>query len=181
MSHFLISDPTLYSRLLEFDAELAGETLGKGCPHYPRKPRGIPADHRPGFSFRFSFCCSSCRRRVTSPSLRFLGRKIYIGLVVVIDCCCVGRITAWFSRVSDAMGISLRTLWRWRAFWRETFPSTRFWQEARGRLMPIPDDHAFPLSLLQVFEGSREDPPIAFLRFLSPISVGPIVTIREGH
>jgi len=118
---------------------------------------------------------------VTSPSLRFLGRKIYIGLVVILDCCCVGRITSWFSSVSDAMGISLRTLWRWRAFWRETFPSTRFWQEARGRLMPIPDCHAFPLSLLQVFAGSWEDPPIAFLRFLSPISVGPLVTIREGH
>ena len=131
MSHIFFSDPTLFSRLQEFDAELAQETLNKGCPfcegvlpraHYPRKPRGIPEDHRQAFSFRFSFCCARCRRRSTSESLRFLGRKVYVGLMVVLASCCRGRIHAWFSRVSAHTGVSLRTLYCWRSFWRKTFP-----------------------------------------------------------
>ncbi|MBW8067892.1 MAG: hypothetical protein GJU73_10690 [Ferrovum sp.] len=189
MSHIFFSDPTIFSRLQEFDAALAQETLDKGCPFcggvlhradYPRKPRGIPEDHRQAFSFRFSFCCAKCRRRSTSESLRFLGRKVYVGLVVVLASCCRGRIHAWFSRVSAHTGVSLRTLYCWRSFWRKTFPSTSFWREARGRFMPLPDSEAFPLSLHQSFEGSGTEQTVACLRFLRPITIGPIIMIGEG-
>ena len=35
---------------------------------------------------RFSFCCDQegCRRRHTPPSVRFLGRRVYGGLVAVL-------------------------------------------------------------------------------------------------
>jgi hypothetical protein len=192
VSHFLVSDPTLFSSLLEFDAELAEETLTQGCPHcghhqlhqahYPRKPRGIDPDHRTLFSFRFSFCCSSCRRRVTAPTLRFLGRKIYVGLIVVLASCCEGRITAWFSRISDQTGISLRTLWRWRTFWTKAFPSSSFWRGVSGRLMPPPDITRLPLSLLRVFAGTQDtDGCLDFLRFLAPMTTDPGVTSRGGR
>jgi hypothetical protein len=191
VSHFLVSDPILFSSLVDFDAQLAGETLAQGCPHcggalhhanYPRKPRGIDPDHRKLFSFRFSFCCAACRRRVTTPTLRFLGRKVYIGLVVVLASCCEGRITSWFSRIAAQTGISLRTLWRWRTFWTEAFPQSSFWREASGRLMPPPDTSLLPRSLLDVFAWSttRGDAHTAFLRFLSPITTGSGVTIHEG-
>jgi hypothetical protein len=110
-----------------------------------------------------------------------LGRKIYIGLVVVLASCCERRITSWFSRVCEAIGISLRTLYRWRSFWQRVLPSTRFWQEVRGRLMPIPQPCQLPWSLLQFFTGTRDDQSITLLKFLSPITIGPMVTIREGH
>jgi len=182
VSHFLVSDPTLFSSLVDFDADLAGETLASGCPHcghhqlhqahYPRKPRGIDSDHRSLFSFRFSFCCSSCRRRVTAPTLRFLGRKIYVGLIVVLASSCEDRITAWFSRISDQTGISLRTLWRWRDFWTKTFPLSSFWREASGRLMPPPDTARLPLSLLHTFFGYQDrDGLLDFLRFLAPFKI----------
>ncbi|WP_297478993.1 hypothetical protein [Ferrovum sp.] len=189
MSHIFFSDPTFFSRLQEFDAELARETQAKGCPHcgeklhlayYPRKPKGVPEEHRPEFSFRFSFCCVRCRRRSTSESVRFLGRKVYVGLVVVLACCCQGRIHAWFSRISTSTGVSLRTLQRWRSFWRKTFPSTSFWREARGRFMPLPDPQAFPLSLCQSFGGSDTEQTMACLRFLKPITIGPMIMIGEG-
>lgn len=191
VSHFLVSDPTLFSSLVEFDAELAEETLAKGCPHckasfrfhhahYPRKPRGIDPDHRAIFSFRFSFCCSACRRRVTTPTMRFLGRKVYIGLVVVLASCCEGRITAWFSRIAAQTGLSLRTLWRWRRFWTEAFPLSSFWREASGRLMPPPDYALLPQCLFEVLAFSRGDAPVALLRFLTPITTGPGVMVREG-
>ena len=145
VSHFLVLSPIFFCTLRDFDAALAREILAQGCPHcghdrlhqanYPRKPRGIDPDYREFFSFRFSFCCPACRKRVTAPTLRFLGRKVYIGLVVVLASACEGRITAWFSRVAAQMGIPLRTLWRWRTFWTKAFPRSSFWREAAARFM----------------------------------------------
>ena len=190
MSHFLVSDPILFSKIFEFDQQLAEETLAKGCPycghgvlhqaHYPRKPRGIPSDQRDVFSFRFSFCCSSCRRRVTTPTLRFLGRKVYVGLVMILASCCEGRITAWFSRIAAQTGIALRTLWRWRTFWTKTFPQSSFWREASGRLMPPPDYAFLPQSLLTRFLGGEKESWLALLRFLSPITTGSGINRHEG-
>ncbi|MFH1269216.1 MAG: hypothetical protein ABIK89_26095 [Planctomycetota bacterium] len=52
--------------------------------NYPRKPRGEESDARP--VWRLSFCCGveGCRKRTTPRSLRFFGRKVYLGLTFVI-------------------------------------------------------------------------------------------------
>jgi len=192
VSHFPVSDPTLFARLLQFDTDLAGESQALGCrhcggvlhqAHYPRKPRGVPSDQREAFSLRFSFCCADCRRRVTSPSLRFLGRKVYVGLVVVLASCCEGRIASWFAKVSAATGVSLRTLYRWGSFWRDSVPATPFWREAAARFVPPPEVARFPAAAL--LERFGIQPPadqalLAFLQFLSPLSVGPVIRFGEG-
>ena len=51
-----------------------------------RKPRGRPAGLGEEHDQRFSFCCAAdgCRTRKTPPSFRFLGRKVYLGAVVVL-------------------------------------------------------------------------------------------------
>jgi hypothetical protein len=38
------------------------------------------------FDRRFSLCCGreGCRRRATPPSVRFLGRRVYVGAVVIV-------------------------------------------------------------------------------------------------
>ncbi len=189
MSHFLVSDPTLFSSLFEFDTELAQETLAKGCPHcghhrlhqshYPRKPRGIEANHRALFSFRFSYCCAACRKRITCPSLRFLGRKIYVGLIVVLASCCQDRITAWFSRLAQEMNLSLRTLWRWRSFWTKTLPASRFWQAVKGRFMPPADPYRFPHALLETL-GHSGHAIFRLLKYLSPLTLGGMISANEG-
>jgi hypothetical protein len=48
---------------------------------FDRKPRGGPQWVR-----RYSFCCAEedCRRRRTPESVRFLGRRVYTGLAVVL-------------------------------------------------------------------------------------------------
>jgi hypothetical protein len=48
---------------------------------YDRKPRGGPQ-----WEVRFSFCCAQegSRRRHIPPSVRFMGRRVYAGLVVVL-------------------------------------------------------------------------------------------------
>ena len=74
--------------LFSVDQDLAQSAREKCCAcggrlhraDYPRKPRGaedLPQDYR----YRFSFCCEreGCRKRVTPPSVRFLGRKERLG------------------------------------------------------------------------------------------------------
>ena len=93
----VLQDSRLYAFLMEVDRDLAlqaqrskcrscGGTLHSAC--YLRKPRGMPAgvDPGPAYPVRFSFCCSveGCRRRHTPPSVRFLGRKVYLGVMVAL-------------------------------------------------------------------------------------------------
>ncbi|WP_245731956.1 hypothetical protein [Thiocapsa roseopersicina] len=81
--------------LLHIDEDLAEAAREAGCPacggtlhqaDYPRKPRGCPEPWREAFATRRSFCCAQCRRRLTPRSVRFLGRRVYLGLIVVLAC-----------------------------------------------------------------------------------------------
>ena len=78
--------------LLRMDQELAQQTRACGCAcggvlhrgDYPRKLRGCLIEFRVDFETRFSFCCSLCRKRTTSISVRFLGRRVYLAMAVVL-------------------------------------------------------------------------------------------------
>ena len=91
----VLADIWLYGALLKFDADLAAQARAGRCPwcggplhsaKYERKPRGALVGLPEGYTERYSFCCGrdGCRHRVTPPSLRFLGRKVYLGVVVVL-------------------------------------------------------------------------------------------------
>ena len=91
--HVQLQTRPFFLFLIRLDEELAAQAQGAGCScggvlhraNYPRKPRGCPTlAIREAFSSRLSFCCSRCRRRTTSASVRFLGRRVYLGLVVVL-------------------------------------------------------------------------------------------------
>ena len=88
---------------------LCGGTLHSAC--YPRKPRGRPCRLGPEHDRRFSFCCAidGCRSRATPPSLRFLGRKVYLAAIVVLGC--ARRVHA-ADRSRTSAGIAPRTLHR---------------------------------------------------------------------
>ena len=93
MYHELPPAVRFWPFLLAVDQDLAQTTRQKGCAcggrlhraNYPRKPRGAD-DLPPDYACRFSFCCAcdGCRKRVTPPSVRFLGRKVYLFAVVVL-------------------------------------------------------------------------------------------------
>ena len=96
---------------------------------YDRKPRGCPAGLGQEYAQRFSFCCAvdGCRKRTTPPSLRFLGRKVYLATVVtLISAMLLGTTPARLARLSIVPGIDRRTLARWRAWWRSTFTDGPF-------------------------------------------------------
>ncbi len=82
--------PPFFRFLIRLDEEPAAQTRAAGCScggvlhraNYPRKPRGCPSGVREAFASRLSFCCSRCRQRSTAMSVRFLGRRVYLGLEV---------------------------------------------------------------------------------------------------
>src|ERR1041385_6911609 len=84
-----------FHELIETDRREVVAAQREGCPtcggrldraDFPRKPRGLPACWEEPCSRRFILCCSGegCRRRLPPPSVRFLGRRIYVAAVVVL-------------------------------------------------------------------------------------------------
>ena len=185
MSHKLLRDARVYGVLFQIDQDLAAEVRTSGCrcggrlhsARYRRKPRcGLELERlHPEYDVRLSFCCDrdGCRRRRTPPSVRFLGRRIYVGAVVVlIAALAEGATAARMQRLRRVVGdVSRRTVERWRRWWRETFPRTPFWREHRGRFaLPIATDR-LPVSLLERAVGVDDRTRLVWLlRFLSPIT-----------
>jgi hypothetical protein len=70
------------------------------------------------YCWRFSFYCAvdGCRHRATPPSLRFLGGRVYLAtMVVLISAILHGATTPRVTRLSQPIGVSRRTVARWRA------------------------------------------------------------------
>ena len=139
------------------------------CANYPRKPRGSAEDLPEAYGCRLSFCCArdGCRKRVTPPSVRFLGRKVYLGAVVVlVSAMRQGPTPRRVRELSHRFGADRRTIARWQMFWREHFPQTPFWKVARARLVLAVETLVLPRSLLEVF--LRGDDPCQEWGFASP-------------
>ena len=101
------------------------------------------------------------------PSVRYLGRRVYLGAVVVLVTAMLGGITATrAAQLREWLGVSVRTLKRWRAWWRETFVASVFWRGAQGRFMPPVAIEALPASLLERFAGDEvvHDACAAYMR-----------------
>ncbi len=164
--------------LRRLDEQVAAEARKRGCAcggklhqaNYPRKLRGTAE----GEGQRLSFCCAKegCRRRTTPPSVMFLGRKVYPGAVVVLVSILRQKPTKMrLSRLKELVGVSARTVRRWRRWWLRNFVQSRFWKGALGCFrMPL-NEHQLPLVLLDAFEA--KSPPsqlVQMLRFISPLS-----------
>ena len=94
MYHDLPRTARFWSFLFAVDRDLAEKTRTNACPcggrlhcaNYLRKPRGTPVQLPEPQCLRLSFCCDrdGCRKRVTPPSVRFLGSKVYFGVIVIL-------------------------------------------------------------------------------------------------
>jgi hypothetical protein len=140
---------------------------------YPRKPRGVSTALPPGYDRRFSLCCAvgGCRTRHTPPSVRFLGRRVYLGAVVVLATAMQhGATPARAERLRELFGVSRETLARWREWWRSIFVESAFWKLAKARLSPPADEGGFPLSLLERFGDDPQERLLRLLCFIQPLS-----------
>ena len=150
---------------------------------YRRKPRGRPAGLGDEHDWRFSLCCArdGCRTRKTPPSLRFLGRKVYLAaMVVLIAIMREGATAARMRQLSGLVGVDRRTVERWREWWRDTFTASPFWQIGRAAFMPPVDQDRLPASLIERFTGRGGERLIALLRFIAPITGGGDVAERHA-
>ncbi len=191
LAQAVVCDLRFYRLLSEIDADLASEARADRCPRcggrldsatYPRKPRGGPSDLGEEYQRRWSFCCAAegCRGRVTPPSVRFLGRKVYLGAVVVlVSALRYGPTPPRAAQLKEWFGVSGRTLERWRTWWLTTFATGPFWKVARGLLRRPADPAQLPCSLVEAFEVQGEHEPwTSALRFLSPVTT---TAARSGH
>ncbi|MBA3838411.1 MAG: hypothetical protein C0499_12235 [Zymomonas sp.] len=180
MCHALLHDPKFLALLLRIDHDLAAQTRADGCPcggalhraDYPRKPRGCPIEVRRDHSSRLSFCCSVCRRRATSMSVRFLARRVYLALAVVLVSARPGGPTPAAARLGMALGATRRTLARWRVWWCEQFPLTPLWRATCARFMPPLSEVQLPGELITRFAGPAPEALMRLLVWLSPVTVG---------
>jgi len=185
----LLGKPEFFDGLLRLDEELAGQARQRGCAcggvlhraNYRRKPRGGPRGLGEEHEVRFSFCCAAkgCRRRRTPASVRFLGRKVYWSAVVLlVPILLEGPTPKRVERLERLIGVSARTLERWRRWWRESVASSRWFAAARGSFATGVAGEALPVSLLEAFSRFVEptERVVAVLRWLAPLSSGSAAT-----
>ena len=171
-----------YSQLLAIDVRETQEVRARRCPrcggrldtrNYPRKPRGGPPGLGDEHTTRLSLCCAvdGCRKGVTPESARFLGRKVYLGVIVVLMSALASGVTpARARKLREETGVSARTLGRWRTWWLADFRGSRFWKASRGRFSPPVDGGELPSSLVARFLERAASGLVDLLRFLSPIT-----------
>ena len=159
MCHAFFNDSRFYQFLFRIDQDIAAEVQAGGCScggvlHsacYPRKPRGIRCALEESCESRLSFCCAidGCRRRCTPPSVRFLGRKVYLGALVILVMAMEHGLSAKRRKqLIEQLDLYPQTLARWRRWWRKIFPASRCWQANRGRFIPPVDISQLPGALL---------------------------------
>jgi hypothetical protein len=184
-----------FDGLLQIDEELARQVMKCGCRwcalgrlhrgDFERKPRGaLVAPAGEEFVIRFSFCCNreGCRRRTTPPSLRFLGRRVYLGAVVIIAgivACALG----FTAESRQLTGVPARTTRRWRGWWLGPFITTEVFMAVRARLVGVAVD-ALPASIVSRLPGSEAEQVRAMLQLLAPLTTGQGAgrgTLSEGR
>ena len=142
MYHDLPHDARFWSFLFALDKDLAEKARSKAVPAADTctaptihgSHAALPSSF-PSHSLRLSFCCDrdGCRKRVTPPSVRFLGPKVYLGVIVIlISAMRQGPTPRRVRELSTRFGADRRTIARWQVFWREHFPQTPFWKIARA-------------------------------------------------
>lgn len=169
----IIAVASFWSQLVEIDRELQRSMIAQGCPwcggplhvgDHPRKPRGLPDGLGDLWSKRFNTCCGRCRRRSMPRSVRFLGRRVYVGAIVIL--------ATMFALVCDA---ARQTVDRWSAWWTQTLPATTWWRQMRGQFDRPVDSTRLPASLLQRYEASRGGPSAEALVDML-LALGPMTT-----
>ncbi len=128
MYHVLLRDASFWDFLFfGVDENLAAQARQQGCScgerlycaNYRRKPRGGSTPLPEAYDYRLSFCCDrdGCRKRTTPPSVRFLGRRVFLGAVVVL----VGAMRQGPSprrvrELTELFGADRHTIARWCTF-----------------------------------------------------------------
>ena len=184
MSHELEVLFKVHGVLLALDERAAERVRASGCAHcggrlhvsnYPRKARGLSAEGETAGAYekRLSLCCGrdGCRHRATPPSVRFLGRKVYAALTILLVSAGGEAETCAPPVIATTPGApSWATRRRYRFWWAVEFFQTPWFVEMAGRFAePVVAVDA-PASLLKRFVGSLSERITGLLRLVSPLT-----------
>jgi len=172
----------------EIDQDECRRVQALGCPDcdgpldrndHARKPRGLPFQHFDCDPRRLNLCCRDCRAHNMPESVVYLGRRVYVGVVLALASILVSGLTPRrLARVQADLGVSAQTVRRWRQWWQAGFVESRFWAERRGLFLPPVAVAQLPNDLVGRFvRGAGATRLLSLLRFLSPLTV----TLREGR
>lgn len=137
MFHAGMLSASALSFLYAIDLLIATAIKASGCPrcpgrlhaaHYQRKPRGHSEPLDAQATLRFSWCCgrTGCRHRLTPPSLRFCGAKVYTGpTILALQNTQPGSLAE--RQLRQEAGCSKQSVGRWR----DSFAG--LWESATGR------------------------------------------------
>ncbi len=176
-----------FSKLLRLDEEIARRVADKRCPacrgplhrgDYDRKPRGgLIATEGEALVRRFSLCCGSegCRKRATPPSVRFLGPRVYLGVVVIVASL-AAQALGRAAEIRRATGVPARTTGRWLGWWRGPFICTEVFVAVRARLVGASVD-ALPASIALRLADTLVEQAQRMLEVVAPLTTG---TVADG-
>jgi hypothetical protein len=166
----LAVDKAIVERAAAAPCRDCGGPLYRG--DYPRKPRGgrlaVAAEV---FTRRFSLCCGrdGCRHRATPPSVRFFGRRVYVGAVVMVATA-VALTAMTVAAAFRATGVPARTTRRWSRWWRGPFTTSRPFVELSARMVPALEHARLPISLLERLAGDHAATVTRLLTWLAPLT-----------
>jgi hypothetical protein len=178
----------LFAKFEEIDEEITQMVAAGGCRpcggplhrgDYERKPRGaLYAAAGEAFVTRFSLCCGAegCRKRATPPSLRFLGRRVYLGAVVIVASIVAQALAT--AEIRTATGVPERTVRRWRAWWLGPFLATEVWTAMRARILGVSATEV-PASVTSRLAGTPPERVQRLLEWLRPLTTGTGVGSRS--
>lgn len=186
MFHQLVFGGEFFAALEREDLEITKRVAAEGCPicggrldrgDYERKPRGaLIAPEGADFIVRFSLCCAreGCRKRATPPSLRFLGRRVYLGAVVIVAA--IVAQARGLARGQRVTGVPARTLERWLGWWGGSFITTEVFVAVCARLVGVAVD-ALPTSIVEKLPGTPAEKVRTMIELLAPLTTS---TVPDG-
>jgi hypothetical protein len=164
------------------DEGMARRVAAGGCPrcegplhrsNFDRKPRGgVSAVAGEAFKRRFSLCCGreGCRKRATPPSVRFLGRRVYLGAVVIVASI-VALALRSAGEIRRQTGVPARTTRRWLGWWQGPFLDTEVFVTICARLIGV-DRGRVPASIVDQLAGTATERVQGMLAWLAPLTTG---------
>lgn len=187
MSHEVASGANFWSLLTRIDEAICEAVRRAGCGRcggrldrsdYSRKPRGgalVAASEMDGDPHRLSLCCDrrGCRRRSTPPSVRFFGRRVYVGAVFLL--------AASFAVVRPIVDVvlevlvPLRTIRRWLGWWQADLPQRPLFTLLRAHLAVPLDCARLPASFLERLGRLSDETIEKALRMFSPLTTGSVI------
>jgi hypothetical protein len=112
-------------------------------------------------------------------SVRFLGRRLYFGLAVVLGSARHAGQNPAAARLGKELQVPVRTLDRWRHWWRERFMGTVLWQAQGARFLPPVNPASLPGELIARFGDELLSALLHLMHFLTPLSIGVVFDIDE--